>query len=316
VADGSGGAGVSRGSLARLGLLALIWGSSFLLIKIAVGGVSPTQLVVGRLVAGAGVLLVILTVTGGSLPRGRALWGHLALMSVVANIIPFFLFGWGEMRVTSGMAGILNGSTPLFTLAAALAALPEERWSAQRTAGLLLGFVGVVVVVGPWNTDGRVNAVSGQLACLAEAACYGIAFVYTRRFIAHRGIAPLSLSAAQLSVGAVLMVVATPLVAAQPMELSVGVAGSVIVLGAVGTGMAYLLYFRLISDVGATTASMVTYLIPIVAVFLGVVVQNDPLTWNIFVGAAVVFTGAALAEGRLPLRPAVEAPVAPSHQEL
>ena len=302
--------------MGRLSLLALIWGSSFLLIKIAVEELTPTQVVLGRLVAASAVLLVIVALSDIRLPRQRAVWGHLAVMSVVANIIPFFLFAWGEQRVTSGMAGILNGSTPLFTLAVALAALPEERWSPQRTLGLVLGFVGVVVVVGPWNTDGRVNAVSGQLACLAAAACYGVAFVYTRRFLAHRGLAPLSLSAAQLSVGAAVMILAAPFVAWSPVSTDPLVLGSVVVLGAVGTGLAYLLYFRLITDVGATSASMVTYLIPIVAVFLGVLVQNDPLTWNIFVGAAVVFLGAAIAEGRLRLRPSVEAPVAPTRQEV
>jgi drug/metabolite transporter (DMT)-like permease len=299
-----------------MGLLALIWGSSFLLIKFAVEGLAPTQVVLGRLAAGAAVLLVIVVVTRQPLPREPAVWGHVALMGIVANIVPFFLFAWGEQRITSGMAGVLNGTTPLFTLAFALMALTEERWSLQRFSGLLLGFVGVVVVVGPWNTEGRVNPVSGQLACLGAAACYGVAFVYTRRFLANRGYPPLSLSAAQLIMATVLLALVAPVVASDPTRLTPLVVVSVLLLGAVGTGLAYLLFYRLISEVGSTSASMVTYLIPIVAVVLGVVVQSDPVTWNLFVGAAIVLVGAAMAEGRLPLRPAAEAPVAPAREEI
>jgi drug/metabolite transporter (DMT)-like permease len=307
---------MSRASLARLSLLALIWGSSFLLIKFAIAGVSPAQLVLGRLIAGSAVLLLIVTVSGGSLPRERAVWGHLLAMGVVANIIPFFLFGWGELRVTSGMAGILHGTTPLFTLAAALLALREEHISPQRLGGLVLGFVGVVVVVGPWNANGDGNALSGQIACLAAAACYGFGFVYARRFLAHRQLAPLSLSAAQLSTATVVLALSAPLTMRTPMELTVQVVASVVLLGAVGTGLAYLLFYRLINDVGATSASLVTYLIPVVAVILGVLVQSDPLTWNIFVGAAIVVVAAALAEGRIGVRRPVDAPVIPANQEV
>ena len=306
---------MSRSALARLGLLALIWGSSFLLIKFAIEGLSPTQVVLGRLVAGAGVLLVILAVRGQRLPTERAVWGHVALLAVVANIIPFFLFAWGEQRITSGMAGILNGTTPLFTLGFAVAALPEERLSRPRFLGFLLGFAGVVVVVGPWNGGDGVNALSGQIACLFAAACYGVAFVYTRRYVSGRGYPPLVVSTAQLLTGAVLLGLFAPVVADQPMELTPLVVGSVLILGAVGTGLAYLLFYRLITDAGATTASMVTYVIPIVAVALGVAVQDDPLTWNLFVGAAIVIVGAAMAEGRLRLRPAVDAPVVAAQQE-
>jgi drug/metabolite transporter (DMT)-like permease len=305
---------MSRSALLRLCLLALIWGSSFLLIKLAIEGVSPTQLVLGRLVAGAGVLLVILALRGQRLPSEPAVWGHVAVLAVVANIIPFFLFAWGELRITSGMAGILNGTTPLFTLGFAVAALPEERLSRQRFVGFLLGFAGVVVVVGPWTANGA-NALSGQLACLLAAACYGVAFVYTRRFVAMRGYPPLVVSAAQLLTGSVLLGLASPVILSEPMELDGLVVSSVLLLGAVGTGLAYLLFYRLVTEAGATSASMVTYLIPIVAVALGIIVQNDPVTWNLFAGAGIVIAGAALAEGRLRLRPSVEAPVAATRQE-
>lgn len=299
---------MSRASLVRLCLLALMWGASFLLIKLALEGLSPLQIVLGRLSAGAAVLLLIVAWRRQALPRGVRLWGHLALLGLVANIVPFFLFGFGEERITSGLAGVLNGSTPLFTLVFALAVLPEERLSAARAVGLGLGFAGVVLVVGPWDTNPLTSSVPGQLACLGASACYGIGFVYTRRFVSGRGHPPLALAAGQLSAGTLMLWLAAPLLARDPIDLTATVVASVLALGAVGTGVAYLLYHRLVADAGATSTSMVTYLIPVVAVILGVVVLAEPIGWNLFAGAAVVILGVAVAEGRmdtwLPLAPA------------
>ena len=306
---------MTRGGLIRLGVLATIWGASFLLIKYALEGMTPSQLVFGRLLAGAGVLLVIVRFSEQRLPAWGPIWGHLTLMSVVANIIPFFLFAWGEQRVTSGMAGILNGTTPLFTLLFAVLALSEERLTAQRIAGLVLGFVGVVIVVGPWQ-EGGANTITGQIACLGAAACYGVGFVYARRFITPRALAPMSLSAAQLSIAAVLLALTAPLTMRGAVTFSPLSTGSVLILGAVGTGLAYLLFYRLIHDLGATSASLVTYLIPVVAVFLGVAVAGDPLTVNIFIGAAIVIVSAAVAEGRLGARRVADAPPIPAPEEV
>lgn len=303
---------MSRGSLARLGVLALAWGASFLFIKLALEGLSPIQIVLGRISAGAVVLWSILLVRRQRLPRELDLWGHLCVLGVVANIVPFFLFGFGEQRITSGLAGVLNGSTPLFTLVFALGLLPEERLSLTRGLGLGLGFLGVLLVVGPWDTNPLTSSIPGQLACLGAATCYAAAFVYTRRFVSGRGYAPSSLAAGQLGAAAVLLWLASPLVARGEITLTPTVVGSVLTLGAVGTGLAYLLYYRLIADAGATSTSMVTYLIPVVAVTLGAVVLSEPVTWNLFAGAAVVIVGVAMAEGRLddllPLGPARPAP--------
>jgi drug/metabolite transporter (DMT)-like permease len=307
---------MTRGSLARLFGLSVIWGSSFLLMKFALEGMSPSQLVLGRLIAGTLVLLVVVKLAGERLPARGTIWLHLAFMAVVANIAPFFLFAWGEQRVTSGMAGILNGSTPLFTLAIAILALSDERLSLPKITGLLLGFFGVVVVVGPWDSGGEINAVSGQIACLIAAACYGVGIVYARRFITPRALGPLSLSAGQLLLATVLLAVTAPVTMRGAVTFTPLAIGSVVVLGAVGTGLAYLLFYRLIHDVGATSASLVTYLIPVIAVFLGVLVQDDPLTWNVFVGAAIVVISAAMAEGRIGPRPVTEAPAIPVPEEV
>lgn len=298
---------MSRGSLLRLCLLALAWGSSFLLIELALEGLRPLQIVLGRLTAGACVLLLVVALRRQPLP-GVRLWGHLALLGLVANIVPFSLFAFGQERITSGLAGVLNGATPLFTLAFALGLLPEERLSAARGLGLGLGFVGVLLVVGPWDTNPLTSSVPGQVACLGASACYGAAFVYTRRFVAGRGYPPMALAAGQVSMAAAILWLGAPLLARGEVALTPTVVASVAVLGGVGTGLAYLLYYRLIADAGATSTSMVTYLIPVVAVTLGVVVLGEPVGWNLFVGAAVVILGVALAEGRLdrvsPLAPA------------
>ncbi|MGH3665644.1 MAG: DMT family transporter [Egibacteraceae bacterium] len=304
---------MSRANLARLGLLAMIWGSSFLLIKVALGGLSPTQIVLWRLATGAVVLLAIVAGRREPLPRDPRLWAHLAVMGVVANIIPFFLFGWAELRITSGMAGVLNGTTPLFTLLIAAAAVVDEHLSRQRVGGLVLGFAGVVLVAGPWQADGT-NLLSGQMASLGAAACYGVGFVYSRRFILNRGFRPLALSACQLSIAALLLGLVAPVVARQPVALALPVVASATLLGAAGTGLAYLLAYRLIAEAGPTSASMVTYLIPVVAVVLGIVVLGEPVGWNLFVGTAVVVAGVSLAEGRLRLGPTVDAPVVPPQQ--
>lgn len=290
---------MSKANLARLGALALAWGASFLFIELALEGLSPLQIVLGRLSAGAAVLWSILAFRRQPLPRGMRLWGHLLILGIVGNIVPFSLFGFAQERVTSGLAGVLNGSTPLFTLLVALAALPEERLSTARGLGLGLGFVGVVLVVGPWDANPLTSSIPGQLACLGASACYAAAFVYTRRFVSGSGYPPSALAAGQLGAAALTLWLAAPLVARGEVLLTTTVVASILALGAIGTGVAYLLYYRLIAEAGPTSTSMVTYLIPVVAVALGVIVLREPIGWNVFAGAAVVILGIAVAEGRV-----------------
>ena len=292
---------MSRASVVRLAALSCIWGASFFFIKVSLEGLSPTQVVLGRVTAGAVVLAVAVGVTGQRMRWSWPLAGHLIFLAIVANALPFFLFAWGEERIASGLAGILNGTTPLLTLVLAMLLLPEESASWTRVAGLALGFAGVVLIVGPWRSGVTGDSVAGQLACLGAAACYGVSFTYTRRFVAQRGDPPLLLAAGQLAAASLLLWIAAPAIASDPVDLTPRVLGSILALGGLGTGIAYLLFYALIRDETATTASMVTYLIPIVAVVLGVVVLDEPLTWNAFAGAAVVIIGVLVAEGRLPV---------------
>ena len=283
---------------ARIAVLAGIWGCSFLFIKEALGGVSATQIVLVRVVLGAFTLLSYCALRRERLPAWGLTWLHLAFMGVMANVVPFLGFSWGEGHgATSGLAGIYNATTPLWTLLFAIAVLPSERPTRPRLLGLVLGFLGVLLVLAPWRSVEGAR-LGGQLACLGAGACYGVAFVWTRRFLS--GVAsPLGLAAAQLLCATVEFAVIAPFVAVRHVSLPPRVWLSLLALGAVGTGVAYVIYYGLIHDVGATTASTVTYVVPLVAVSLGVVALGETVRWNDFAGAAVVIAGIAVAEGRL-----------------
>src|SRR3954452_339280 len=287
---------MSRASATRLALLACLWGSSFLFIKVALDGLSPIQIVLARMTTGALVLLAIVAARHEQLPRGRSTWAHIAVAAVVANLIPYFLFGWGEQRVDSAVAGTLNATTPLFTLAIAYATRTEPTITRQRVAGFLLGFLGAVLIIAPWNS--KATSASGALACLAAAASYGVSYVYMHRYLAGRGTSPIALAAAQISVGALILLITAGVLAGQAVDLQLDVVARVLALGALGSGLAYLLNSRLIQDEGSTSASTVTFLLPIVAVMLGTIVLNERLTWNLFAGTAIVLAGVAASDKR------------------
>jgi drug/metabolite transporter (DMT)-like permease len=290
---------MNNASLARFLLLATLWGSSFTFIKVSLEGLTPSQLVLSRLVLGAAVLLAIVGLRKVGLPRGAGLWGHVAAAALFGNVIPFLLLSYGEQTTGAGIAGVLIGSTPLLTLTIATVALSAERATPRKAIGLLAGFVGVVVVIGPWRD--AFGSLGGQLACLGAALSYAVGFVYVRKYLSPRGLAPLSLAASQLTAAAVLQAVVTPFLAWQTPEITGRVAASIVILGLLSTGLAYILYFRLIGDVGATTASAVNYVVPVAAVVISVLLLGEPVTWNLLVGGLVVLLGVGYAENRLTL---------------
>ena len=278
----------------RLVLLGAIWGSSFLLMKVALDAFSPVQLVAGRIVTGAVTLSALLLILKVKLPREPRVWLLLAFMGLVANLAPFLLIAWGQQHITSAMAAILNSTTPLFTAFFAGLALPDERMTSLRALGIAIGFVGVGVIVGT-DTGGSLG---GQLLIVSAAALYGVGFVFSRRNLAGRGASPLALPAGQLIVSSVVVV---PLavwdsVVFEAPRFGVVESASVLALGALGTGVAFYLYYRLIEDVGATSASFVTYLIPVFGVFLGWLVLGERIGPNAVLGAAIVIGGITLAE--------------------
>jgi drug/metabolite transporter (DMT)-like permease len=289
---------------ARFLLLALIWGASFMFIKVGLEALSPLQVAFGRIVLGAATLLVLLRAAGERLPRGRAVWGHLFVVALLFNSVPFSLFAFGETHVTSIVAGIWNATTPLMTLLVALAALPDERPTPQRLAGLGVGFAGVLVVLGPWAGLGGPSLL-GNLACLGAAACYGLGFGYVTRAIAGRPLSATSLSAAQLLCATVQTGVLMPFTDA-PGGMSAKVVLAMLGLGALGTGLAYILNYDVVRAAGPTVASTVTYAVPLFSTLFGVSLLGEPLTWNEPAGAAIVVLGIVLSR-RAPQRVAVAA---------
>lgn len=281
-------------------LLALIWGNSFFFIKVAVEALHPLQVSFGRMLIGTAVLLLALAATRRALPRDPRLWGHFQVASVVLTTLPFTLFAYGEQYVSSVVAAIWNATTPLCTLAFTLL-LRSERPTASRVTGLGLGFAGVMVVLGVWQPlDG--GRLGGSMACFAAALCYGVGGAYLGRFVTgRRKEAPAVLATAQLLSGTGQLAVITllagvPLVNfAAPAE----VWWAMLALGGFGTGAAYLLIYRVQVLAGVTTASTVTYLLPVFATVSGLIVLGERLTWNQPVGAVVILAAIALTQGMI-----------------
>lgn len=281
--------------------LAAIWGSSFLFIKVGIEELHPLHLTLYRVATGAVTLLVVLALLRDRLPREPRVWAHLFVVAAFGVAVPFTLFGFGEQRVESMLAGIWNATTPLIVLPLAVLVFRTERLTARRAVGLGLGFLGVLVVLGVWEGVGGAHF-TGQLMCLGAAACYGVAIPYQKKFIAGSSYSGLSLSAAQLLVAALQLAVVAPLVAGAPpvpTGLPVEVVASVLALGALGTGLAFVINLRNIRAAGASTASTVTYLIPVFAVLVGAVVLDERLNWHQPVGALIVLVGVAVAQGLL-----------------
>lgn len=277
--------------------LALIWGTSFLFIKEGVRAFAPLQITLGRVATGAAVLMVVLLVRRERLPRGRSIWGHLVVVAVINNAIPFSLFGYAEQRIPSALAGICNASAPLFGALVAFAMLPDERLSPRRVAGLATGFAGVFVVLGAW-TGLAGHDLPGALMALGGGLCYGIGFPYTRRFLTGTGNSSLSLAAGQLLCSTVILAFIAPVLTTAPTRWPATAVLSILLLGALGTGVAYLLNYGIIAAAGATIATTVGYVMPLVSILAGIALLGERLTWNEPVGAAVIVAGAALVQAR------------------
>lgn len=280
-------------------LLSAIWGLSFLFIKVGDEALAPVQVAFGRMACGTVVLVVVVTACRQRLPEGRRTWGHLAVAALLLNAAPFSLFAYGETDTSSVLAGILNATTPLFVLPVAAVVVPAERLTRSRLIGLLIGFTGVITVLGVWHGLGD-GHLEGDLLCLAGAGCYGLGFPYARRYLSGRA-EPLALATGQLLCGTIELAAITPLLSDVPAALPARVVVSVVALGAAGTGLAYVLNFTVIRDAGATTSSTVTYVIPVFSTLAGVTILKEPLSWSEPFGAAVIVVGALMAQDRLHL---------------
>jgi drug/metabolite transporter (DMT)-like permease len=279
-------------------LLSTIWGASFMFIKVELDALDPLEVALARVLFGAITLLLVLAIRRDPLPRGRTVWRDLFIVALFYNSIPFSLFAFGEQHASSIVAAIGNATTPLWTVVFAIALLPNERATRSRVLGVVIGFVGVLVLLGPWEGIGGPSLL-GTLLCLGPGVCYGLAFTYTRRQLSGRPEPVVSLAAAQVLIATVQLAIVTPFFSDAPSHITLKIWGSILALGALGTGLAYVLSYDIIGRAGATTASLVTYVVPLFATFFGVVLLNESLTWNEPVGALVIIAGAAISQGVL-----------------
>ncbi|MGR8011785.1 DMT family transporter [Streptomyces hypolithicus] len=281
----------------RFAVLALIWGFSFLLIKVGTGAYAPFQVTFGRLLFGAGVLVAAMAVKGVGLPRGARTWGHLTVAAFFLNALPFSLFAYAELTIPSTLAGICNATSPLWGMALSVVAFSEDRPTRRRVAGLGIGFIGVLTVLGAWQGFAGLDF-SGTAMALLASLSYPVGWIYLRRTLAGSANSALSMTGAQLLLAAAQLAVVTPLFTTLPRSFPVLPLLAVVALGALGTGLAMLLQYNIVAEVGPTTAQMVTYFIPVIATVAGVTLLDEPLSWNTPVGAVIVLAGAALTQGR------------------
>jgi drug/metabolite transporter (DMT)-like permease len=281
----------------RFGALSLIWGFSFLFIKVGTHAYAPFQVTFGRLLFGTLVLVAAMAVKRERLPRGARTWGHLAVAALLLNALPFSLFAYSELTIPSTLAGICNATSPLWGMALSLVALSEDRPTRRRFAGLGLGFLGVLTVLGVWQGFDGLDATGTAMALLASLS-YPVGWIYVRRTLAGTDASHLSLTGAQLLLATVQLAVVTPLFTDMPSGFPVLPLLAVVALGALGTGLAMLVQYSLVAEVGPTTAQMVTYFVPVIATAAGVAILDEPLAWSTPVGAVVVVAGAVLTQSR------------------
>ena len=275
--------------------LGFMWGSSYLFIKIAVDSFGTFTLIALRLLIGAAFLWVAFRLNGTSLPRERRIYGHLIVMALINITIPFALITWAEQSVDSALAAILNATVPLFVIVIAPMFLPDEPIRLNGIVGLAVGFIGVVLLVSP-GLMSATGDLAGSLALLGSSLAYALGNVYNRRNV--RGLAPLIPAVFQVTFALVIVGVLA-LVLEQPWNArpDFGDWFSVVWLGVFGSGLAYVLYFRLLGRWGATRTSLVAYLLPVYGIVLGFLVLNEPIDLTLIAGTALIIAGVALVNG-------------------
>ncbi|MGW2787217.1 DMT family transporter [Streptomyces populi] len=279
----------------RFGVLSLIWGFSFLFIKVGTEGYAPFQVTFGRLLFGSTVLVAAMAVKRERLPRGARTWGHLTVAAFLLNALPFSLFAYSELTIPSTLAGICNATSPLWGMALSLVALSEDRPTRRRVAGLGIGFLGVLTVLGVWQGFHGLDATGTVMALLASLS-YPVGWIYVRRTLAGTGHSHLSMTGAQLLLATAQLAFVTPLFTTLPSHVAWVPLLAIAALGALGTGLAMLLQYGIVAEVGPTTAQMVTYFIPVIATAAGVAILGESLAWSTPVGAVIVLAGAALTQ--------------------
>lgn len=280
--------------------LSLLWGGSFFFNGIAVQALPPLTIVALRVGLGALALLAVLRLSGLALPGSGRVWLAFFGMGVLNNLIPFCLIVWGQTRIGSGLASILNATTPLFAVLVAHVLTVDEKITRARLAGLIAGFLGVAVMIGPAALQGLGRDLAAQLAVLGAAVSYAFAGVFGRRFKAM-GVAPLVTAGGQVTASS-LMLVPLALAFDRPWQLALPdwpVWAAVLGLALLSTALAYVLFFRILAVAGATNIALVTFLIPVSAILLGALVLGEHLALRQLAGMGLIALGLAAIDGRI-----------------
>jgi drug/metabolite transporter (DMT)-like permease len=278
-------------------VLSVLWGGSFFFVEVALDDLGPLTVVAGRVGLAAGALIALVYLGGGRMPGEPRLWGAFLVMGALNNLIPFSLIAWGQVHIDSGLASILNATTPLFTVILAHFLTAEERLTPGRLAGVLLGLCGVAVLIGPDALSGLGVAGLGQIAVLVAALSYAFAGIFGRRF---KDLPP-AVAAAGMLTATTVMILPLALVVERPWTFSPSGAtwSALLGLALLSTAVAYQIYFRILASAGATNLLLVTFLIPVSALLLGVVFLGERPDWTAFAGMALIFAGLGAVDGRL-----------------
>ena len=282
---------------ALLMLLSLLWGSSFFFYKVLVAALPPVTVVLGRVGIAAIAMNLWLAASGQRMPATPGLWLRFMLLGFLNNVLPFILIAWGETRITSGMASILNATTPIFMVAVAHWGTEDEKLSWSKSAGIVLGIAGVAVLVGP-DVFGGDSSVWGELAVVAASCTYAFGGLYSRRF---KDLPPLVAATGQISGGAVILLPLS-LLLDHPWRLpmpDMGAWASLLAIALVNTALAYFVYYRMLANAGVTYISLVTFLIPVIAVLLGTIFLGESVATQALAGMAVIALGLAAIDGRI-----------------
>jgi drug/metabolite transporter (DMT)-like permease len=289
---------------ALLTALSLLWGGSFFFVEVALDALPPFTLVLLRVALAAAALHLFLRVSGLGMPAGWRVWAAFFGMGLLNNAIPFTLLVWGQTQISSSLASILNATTPMFTVLVAHAATRDERITGGRLLGVVIGFAGVAVMLGPDALAGLGDDLLAQIACLGAALSYAFAGVFGRRF-KRMGVKPVQTAAGQVTASSLLLLPLALLVD-RPWALALpglDVWAAVVGLALLSTALAYILYFRILSTSGATNLLLVTLLIPVTAILLGVMILGERLEPEHLGGMALIALGLAAIDGR-PVRAA------------
>lgn len=280
--------------------LSVLWGGSFFFIGVAVKELPTLTIVVGRVLLAALILLFVLKASGASVPTGATVWAAFFGMGFLNNVVPFTLIVWGQGHIASGVASILNATTPLFTVIVAHLLTGDEKLTANRLAGVVIGFFGVVVMIGADVLEALGIGIAAQLACLGAALSYAFAGVFGRRFRAM-GVSPLATALGQVTASSV-MLMPVMLLVDWPWHLpmpSVQAVAAVVGLAVFSTALAYVLFFRVLASAGATNIALVTFLIPVSAIVLGILFLGEVLLPRHIAGMTMIGLGLAAIDGRL-----------------